>query len=130
MLSQYQPKILRSIIDLHKSKNGYDHKNHIEIPSLFRITVLIYFIVVQVHLSPFTCHHFPWPHSPPPPTLNASLLWLCPKVLYTCSLTTLHCLFPIIPLSPSLWLLSVCSLIQYLCLYFVCLFVLLISFHL
>ena len=30
------------------------------------------FIVVQVQLSPFSCHHFPPPHPPPPPTLNPS----------------------------------------------------------
>ena len=39
-------------------------------------------------------------------------------------------LFPIIPLQPSLWLLSICSLFQCLWLYFACLFVLLSRFHL
>ena len=58
----------------------------------------IFFIVVQVQLSPFSCHHFPPPHPPPPTTLIPILLWLCQWVLYTCSLMTLPFLFPIIPL--------------------------------
>ena len=42
-------------------------------------------------------------------TLNPSPLWLCPRVLYTCSLTNLPLLFPIILLPAPLWLLSICS---------------------
>ena len=57
-------------------------------------------------------------------------LWLCPCVLYTCSLMDLPLFSSIIPLPPPLWLLSVCSLFQCFWLYFVCLFVLLIRFHL
>ena len=38
-------------------------------------------------------HHSPLPHPSPPPTLNPAPLWLCPRVLYTCSLMTLP-LFP------------------------------------
>ena len=80
------------------------------------------FIVVQVYLSPFSCHHFPPPHPPPPPTLNSTSLWLCPWVLYTCSLMTLPPLSPIIPFPSPLWLLSICSLFQCLWMYFACLF--------
>ena len=69
------------------------------------------------------------PH-PPPPTLYPTPLWLCPWVLYTCSLTTLLLLSPVISLPPPLWLLSVCSLFQCLWSYFACLFVMLIRFHL
>ena len=72
----------------------------------------IFFIVVQVPLSPFPPHHSPCP------TLDPTPLWLCPCVLYTCSLMTLP-LFP--PLSPSphpLWSLSVCSLFKCLWFYF------------
>ena len=57
-------------------------------------------------------------------------LGLCPCVLYTCSLKDLPLFSPIIPLSPPLWLLSVCSLFQCLWLHFPCFFVLLIRFHL
>ena len=41
------------------------------------LTLFIFFIFVQVHLSPFSCHYFPPPHQPSPPTLNPSLRWLC-----------------------------------------------------
>ena len=62
---------------------------------------------------------FPSPLSPtppiPPPALLPSPLWLCPWVLYTCSLTTLSLLSPVISLPPPL---SVCSLFQCLWLYF------------
>ena len=55
------------------------------------------FIVVQVQLSPFFPHHFPAPHPSPPPPLYPTPLWICPCVLYTCSLTTLPPFHPIIP---------------------------------
>ena len=61
--------------------------------------LLYFFTVVQIQLSPFS-HHFPLPHSLPPPTLNPSPLWFCPWVLYECFLTTLSLLSPIIPLPP------------------------------
>ena len=72
--------------------------------------------------------------SPAPPTPTSHLqsyppLWLCPWVLYTCSLMTLP-FFPIIHLLPPPQLLSICSLFQCLWLYFSCLLVLLIRFHL
>ena len=47
---------------------------------------LSFFIVVQVKWSPISCHHFPPLHPPPPPTFNPTPLWVCPCVLYTCSL--------------------------------------------
>ena len=81
------------------------------------------FIVVQVQLSPFFPHHFPAPHPSPPPPLYPTPLWICPCVLYTCSLTTLP---PFPPLSPptsplvmvSLFLISMslvlfCSLVYF-----------------
>ena len=89
-----------------------------------------FFTVFQVQLSPFSSHHSPHPshpHLPPlisPPSLDPTSLWLCPCVLYTCSLMTLPP-FPHYLLPPPIWLLSVCSLFQCLSLYFACLFVLL-----
>ena len=44
-----------------------------------------FFIVVQVQLSPFSPHYSPLLPPSPPATLNPTLLWLCPCVLYTCS---------------------------------------------
>ena len=55
---------------------------------------------------------------------------LCPWALYTWSLMTLSLLSPLITFPPPLWLLSVCSVFQCLWLYFACLSVLLIRFHL
>ena len=89
-----------------------------------------FFIVVQIQLPPFSYHHFSPPHPLPPPTLHPSPLWLCPWVLYTCSLMNLSLLSPVNPLPSPLRLLSLCSLFQCLWLYFACLFVLLIRFHL
>ena len=74
-------------------------------------------------VSIFTPPHPSSPTHPCLPPLNP--LWLCAYVLYTCSL--LAVLSPIILLPPPLWLLSVCSLLQCLWLYFACLFVLLIG---
>ena len=71
------------------------------------------------------------PHTlpcPTHPTLNPTLLWLCPWVLHTCSLMTLP-LYPIILLPCPLWLWSVGSLFHCLWLYFAHLFALLIRFH-
>ena len=42
---------------------------------------------------------FIFPYPPPPPTLNPISLWLCPWVLYTCSLTWPFPFFP--QLAPS-----------------------------
>ena len=59
---------------------------------------LSFFIVSHVQLSPFSHHHF---HpTPQPPTLSPFPLWLCPWVLYTCSLMNLSLLSPIIPPLP------------------------------
>ena len=83
---------------------------------------IFFFIVVQGQLSPFSHHHFPQLHPLPPPTLNPSPLWLCPWVLYTCSLMTLPlpsllspCLSPLvtaslffIPMSLIIFCLLVC----------------------
>ena len=76
---------------------------------------LFIFIVLQIPLSPLSCLHFTPPCPPPPPTLDPSPPWLCPWVLYMCSLTTFS---PILPIPPPLWLLSVCSLFQCLWLLF------------
>ena len=59
--------------------------------------------VVSIFLPPL-----PPPHPSPPPTLNSTPLRLCTCVLYRCSLTTLPLLYPVMPLPPPLWLLSVC----------------------
>ena len=86
-----------------------------------------YFIVVQLQLSAFPPHC-----SPPTPAIPTSLPWFHPSlVLSMCPLQLfLKSLHPHYPLPPSLWLLSDCSLFQCLQLYFACLFVLLIRFHL
>ena len=68
---------------------------------------------------------FPSPLSPAPP-ISASHprtypFWLCPCVLYTCSLMALPLFSSIISLLPPLWSLSVCSLFQCLWFYFACL---------
>ena len=63
-------------------------------PSLNTQHILSFFIVVWIQLSLIPHHHFPTP----PPTLNPTPLWLCPWVLYTCSLTTLSLLSPLISL--------------------------------
>ena len=103
-------------------------------PSLFHIHPLVCFfffiIVVQVQLSLFSRHHSPLSHLLPPPTLNPSPVWLCPWVLYTCSLAALPFISPITPLPLPLWLLSVCSLFQWLWFCFSHVFVLSIRFHL
>ena len=91
---------------------------HLSIPSTNSfLNLFVFFIVVLVQLSPFSPHHAPHPPQTYP-------LWLCPYVLYTCSLMALPLISPIILLSPPLWLLSVCSLFQCLWFYFACLFVL------
>ena len=71
------------------------HKNH------FINLHCYFFIVLQIQLSPFSRCHFSLPHPPPPPTLNPTPVWLCPWVLYPCSLMTLPLLSSVIsPLSP------------------------------
>ena len=57
----------------------------------FSFILFFIFIVVQVQLSPFS---HPTPLSP----YNPSLFWLCPRVLYTCSLRILSRLSSVIPL--------------------------------
>ena len=42
MFSQYQPKVLKPIMDLHKSKNGYQYEHYTEFQFMFRIYVLIF----------------------------------------------------------------------------------------
>ena len=87
---------------------------------------LNFFIMVKLQLSTFSPIILPHlPHSilPHPHCL-------CPCVLYTSSLMDCPLFSPIIPLPALLWLLSVCSLFQRLWLYFACLFVLLLRFHL
>ena len=93
------------------------------------VSVLFLFgggIIVLLELSQF-------PSSPVPPTLsstvNPHLRLMSMGHLY---LFIDYSLLPFLPHThpPPLWLLSLCSLIPYLWLYFVCLFVLLIKFHL
>ena len=67
--------------------------------TFYFIFYYIFFTVVQVQLSPFSPHHSPThPRLPP---YDPTPLWLCPCVLYTCSLMALPLLSPTIPLSPS-----------------------------
>ena len=58
-------------------------------------SILFYFVVVQVQLSPFSPQHSPCPTHLY--LLNPTLLWLCPCVLYTCSLMNLPLFSPIMP---------------------------------
>ena len=101
---------------------------------MFSIFLFFYyfylFIAVQILLSTFSCHHYPQPHSCPPPTLNPFPTLTLPMGPLYMFLDQLPLLYPIILLLPPLWLLSVCFLFQCLWLYFVCLFVLVIRFHL
>ena len=90
---------------------------------------LFNFFVYILLLFKYSCLHFLTTtllsHTYPPPTLNPTPLWLCPWVLYICSLMTLPLLSPLSPSPWPLWLLPVCSLFQCLWLYFcllVCLF--------
>ena len=69
--------------------------------NLFFVTIFPFFIVVQVQLSPFSCHYFPPPHVPPLSTLNLTPLALFMSPLYTFLNLTLSLLSPIIPLPTS-----------------------------
>ena len=71
----------------------------------------IFLIVVQVQLSLFSHHHFPPPHPSPTPTLSLFPLSLPMGPLYT-FLDDPSPFFPLLIISPLLWLLSVCSLIS------------------
>ena len=83
-----------------------------------------YFIVVQVQLSPCSCHHFPHPiHHCLPPSIFPHFGFV-------------HVSFIIVPVNPfphyplpsPLWSLSACSQFQSHLLYFAFLFILLIRF--
>ena len=90
------------------------------------ILFLLLFKYSCVHPCPTTLTP---PQPSPPSSPDSTLPWFCPCVLYSCSRKP----FPPsshFTLLPPFWLLSDCSLIQCLWLYFACLFVLLISFHL
>ena len=87
--------------------------------------------VVQLYLSPFSPITLPCPTQPPSPTFNPScLLSLSMGPLHMFLDLTLPLLSPVIPLSPPLCSLPVCSLFPCLWFYFGSLFVLLIRFHL
>ena len=81
-------------------------------------------------MFPFSPHHAHSPHLSPPPILEPTPFGFVHVSFYTCSLLALPLFSPIIPLPCPLWLLTVCSLFQCLWLYFACLFVALIRFHL
>ena len=83
---------------------------------------------MQLQLPPFSPMTLPCPthphlpHSIPPLSLSMGPLYMFLGDLSS----SLPCYLPF----PPFWLLSVCSLFQCLCLYFACLFVLLIRFYL
>ena len=81
-------------------------------------------VVVQVQLSQLPPHYSPQPTHPDlsPSILSPLALSMGPLYMF---LDDPSPIFPIIPLPPPLWLLSVCSLFQCFWLYFACLFVLL-----
>ena len=100
------------------------------------IQISLVFFIYFVLLFKYSCLHFP-PTTPPShpihPCLSFSILQfyplcLCSCVLYTCSLITIN-FSPLFPSPLPLWLLSVC-LFQCLWLYFTCLSVFWIKFHL
>ena len=102
------------------------------ISKMYPIKILFYFFyccsstVVSIFLPPL-----PPPHPLQLPTLNPSRLWLCPWVLYTCSLTTLPLLSLLTPFPlPS----GYCQFVLYFnvsgYVLLACLFILLIRFHL
>ena len=87
------------------------------------------FIVVQVYLSPFSCHHFPPPHPSPPPhpqSYHPLALSLGPLYMFLDDPSPSFPHYPL-PLSPlvtvNLFFISM-SLVVF------CLLVLLITFHL
>ncbi|KAF6114679.1 hypothetical protein HJG60_010632 [Phyllostomus discolor] len=93
-------------------------------------TTFVVVVVVQVRLSPFSIP----PLLPPTPTIPTSHpqsypLWLCPSVLYTCSLTTLP---PFPSFTPSHLPSDYCQFVLnfIVSLVIFCLLVLLIRFHL
>ena len=73
-----------------------------------------FYFLIFLLLFKYICLHFP-----PPPTIDPTTFWLCPWILYTCSLTTIPLLSPTIPHHLPLWLLLVYSLFQFLWLYFI-----------
>ena len=88
----------------------------------------IFFMVLFFHILclffKYSCLHF---HLAMLPTLfiptshpGTYTLCLCLCVFYTCSLMALPLSSLIIPFSPPFWLVSVCSLLQCLRLYFAC----------
>ena len=57
--------------------------------SLAHFFIFIFYCCSSTVVSIFAHHSPPPPQPYPPPTLDPTHLWLCPCVLYTCSLTTL-----------------------------------------
>ena len=69
-------------------------RGHVRVRGLCFTTLSAFFFLFFYCCSSTVVSIFPPPLSP---TLNPSLLWLCPWVLYTCSLMTLPFLSPSIP---------------------------------
>ena len=85
-------------------------------------------IIIQVQLSPFSCHHFPPPHSLPPSTLYPAPLWLCSWIPLYMFLDDPSPYFPCDPPSSSpLVIVSLFFILMSMVIF--CLFVLLIRFH-
>ena len=96
---------------------------------------LLFSFFIFLLLFKNSCLHFPATtfSCPTYPQLSPSIhtpIVFVHGVLYKCSLVTLPLLSPVITFPTPLQLLSICSLFQCLSLYFACLFVLLIRFHL
>ena len=70
---------------------------------------LLFFKYSCLHFHPTSASHPTCPHLPP----SNTPLWLCPCVLYTCSLIALPLYSPIIPPPSPFWVLSVCSFIHF-----------------
>ena len=100
--------------------------------TLLKMRIFFFFsfslcIVVQTQLSPFSYHQFPPPPrlTHPAPFLHLALS-TCPLSMFRDSPSPVC---PCYPSSPSPLLLSDCSLFQCFWLYYACLFILLIRFH-
>ena len=79
------------------TKNFYHTNINQEKTRASKPAIFIFFLFVEVQLSPFSPKHSSPSQPSPPSTLNPTLLWLSACVLYTCSSTTLPTVLPIIP---------------------------------
>ena len=97
------------------------------------LTCFYFYVCIYLWLFKYSCLHFhptmPCSHPSLPPTLEPTTFgFVCVSFIHVPWWPFPD--FPTLSSPPPLWLLSVCYLFQCLWLYFICLFVLLIRFHL